>query len=103
MGLFWGRRRFCRATHDAETNIFRRRRAIGFWISGTIGTAADHLAFAIARQNPFGYVAAQVVNWLFVIFTLVRESCRLLSKAAQSRSTVWSSRAAAPHLPDSAQ
>src|SRR5215467_3717136 len=65
------------AAHDAETDVFRRCRAVRPRVGGTVGAAADHFAFAVAGEHPFGDVAAEVVNGLFVVFALTVEAADL--------------------------
>ena len=56
------RRRLRCPAHHAETNILRRSRAIRLRVRRAIRAAADHFAFALARQHPFSHVAAQIKN-----------------------------------------
>src|SRR5712692_8086430 len=67
-------RRLGRAAHHTEAHILRRRRAIRLGIRRTIRAAAHHFAFAVAREHPFGHVAAQVKHQVFIVLALTREA-----------------------------
>src|SRR5260370_3116546 len=54
--LFFGCR-FRRTADDAEADVFRRGRAVRFWIGGTFFASAHHFSLAVARQHPLGNIA----------------------------------------------
>src|SRR5690349_2446631 len=62
--------RFSCAARHAEADILRRGRAIRLGIHGTVGAAADYLAFSVARQHPLRHIAAQIVDKFLVVFFL---------------------------------
>src|SRR5260370_17385413 len=49
--LFFGCR-FRRTADDAEADVFRRGRAVRFWIGGTGRPSANHLSPAVSRPHP---------------------------------------------------
>ena len=69
-----------RSPHHAEADILRPGRAGGTGVGGTIGTSADYLAFAVAGQHPLGDVAAEIVNWFFVVFALAMKTADFFQK-----------------------
>src|SRR5438445_7774736 len=78
------RRRLRLTPYHAEPNILRRRRAIRLRVRGTIRAAADHFSFAIARQHPLSYVAAEIVDRIFVVFALSAEASNFFQKRRTS-------------------
>src|SRR5262249_50217947 len=64
---------FGRAADDAEAGIFRPGRAIRSRIGWAIGASADDFALSVAGHHPLGNVAPEIVNRLFVVFSLTVE------------------------------
>jgi len=50
------------------------QRAIRLRIGRAIRAAANRLAFTVARQNPLGHIPAEIVDRLFILFTLATEA-----------------------------
>src|SRR5580765_1113266 len=78
--LLRARRHLGLAAHHAESNILRRRSTIRFRVRRTIRAAANHFSFAVPRQHPFANVSAEIVNWLFILFTLSAEAANLFQQ-----------------------
>src|SRR6266851_8284582 len=73
-----------RAANHAEAYILFAWLVRSARVRRLIGAAANGLAFAVGRQNPFGDVAAEVEDQLFVAFALAREAAHWLQKRRDS-------------------
>src|SRR5208283_579895 len=73
MSIFSGRR-FCGATHHAESPIFGCGSAGGTRVRGTIRTAAREFALAIGHHDPFRGVASKIKEKIFVLGALAGET-----------------------------
>src|SRR5260221_5078828 len=73
------------SSYDAEPDILGRGRTIRLRIRRTIRAAANHFAFAIARQNQLSHVAAKIVNQLFSILALSMKASNFFQ---QGRGTI---------------
>src|ERR1700739_952496 len=78
--VFLRRNRLRLAAYHAEPNILRRRRTIRLRIRRTIRATANHFAFAVARQDPLGHIAAKIINRLFVILGPTMKASDLLQQ-----------------------
>jgi hypothetical protein len=84
LGSFRRRRKLGRATHDAEPNIFRCRRATRFCIGRTIRAATNHLGLAGVRQNLLRHNSAEIVNRPFVFFALALKAANSFQERRSS-------------------